>query len=160
MSLMGANTTKNYWWFKELFTTKASERKRNDYILLRCSEKDGDIHQWKANVNLLNFLLKFILKFLENSHFYGYSNREIVTFLWIQQQSVATKQCTHSFVLSSNCGNKCFHFGLIWRYKYKLSNHRAHSEAEHRTTNKRNETRGKKEEVRCYQRVIPLSTRW
>ena len=38
----------------------------------------------------------------------------------------------------------------------KGSNHEAHSEAEHRTTNKKKETGGKKTEQRGYERVMPL----
>ena len=68
------------------------------------------------------------------------TSTKLFTFLWTQQQRVVTKQCTHSFVLSSNQGDKCFQFSPMRRYKYEHSNHGAHSEAYHRTTNKKKGT--------------------
>ena len=90
----------------------------------------------ESKLKFTEFLLKFISKFWENLHFYGYINKELFTFLWTQQQRVVTKQCTNSFVLSSNYGDKCFQFGPIRRYKYEHSNHGTHSQADHRTINK------------------------
>ena len=51
-------------------------------------------------------------------------------------QIVVTKQCTHSVILSRYCGDACFQFSPIRRYKYEHSNHGVHSAAEHRATNR------------------------